>query len=373
MIVVQGKPDVVKPKVVPKEEGLLDLLQDDQDHGKTYQNDLALLGLDDVVQEPEVNTLAKNEVKTTLGAESLVKPSLPEIKPEIRTTLPSVDDLLNGSPVSETTSSTMSLINSLAGGANVNKTQVESKPETQKSSRQRGLEELDLLGESAIMSHLSQKSPQFVKRNEKVPMGVLQQQRAAKSNFDTDLTDSLPNATSAASLENPKPKSPEKTNGIESEISKPSPIAATEPKPKPSEIKLSDLNVDLVSIKPDPSTTPVTLQDPSDGISIVLNFGLNEPKPGVRVVVVTIMNKSPEEISDLEFKAVVPKGCKVKLQSPSGNGLPGHRPFVPPSAITQVMLIANPNKVKVSLKYVLSYLQDDESQTEMGECKELPI
>lgn len=38
--------------------------------------------------------------------------------------------------------------------------------------------------------------------------------------------------------------------------------------------------------------------------------------------------------------------CKCRLQPPSGIELPGHNPFLPPPAITQIMLIANPNKVK---------------------------
>jgi ADP-ribosylation factor-binding protein GGA len=37
--------------------------------------------------------------------------------------------------------------------------------------------------------------------------------------------------------------------------------------------------------------------------------------------------------------------CKLRLQPPSGSDLPAHNPFLPPAAITQVMLIANPNKV----------------------------
>jgi len=41
----------------------------------------------------------------------------------------------------------------------------------------------------------------------------------------------------------------------------------------------------------------------------------------------------------------VPKTMKVKLQPPSGSELPAYNPILPPSAITQVMLIANPAKV----------------------------
>ena len=78
-------------------------------------------------------------------------------------------------------------------------------------------------------------------------------------------------------------------------------------------------------------------------------------------------------IADYELKAVVPKGCKIKLQNPSTTSLPAHNPFVPPSAITQVMLIANPKNSKVSLKYIVSYTIDDEPQTEMGQIEQLPI
>lgn len=39
---------------------------------------------------------------------------------------------------------------------------------------------------------------------------------------------------------------------------------------------------------------------------------------------------------------------KVKLQPPSGTELPAFNPIVHPSAITQVLLLANPQKVKAS-------------------------
>jgi hypothetical protein len=36
---------------------------------------------------------------------------------------------------------------------------------------------------------------------------------------------------------------------------------------------------------------------------------------------------------------------KIKLQPPTSNELPGYNPILPPSAITQVMLLSNPVKV----------------------------
>lgn len=35
----------------------------------------------------------------------------------------------------------------------------------------------------------------------------------------------------------------------------------------------------------------------------------------------------------------------VKLQPPSGTELPAFNPILPPAAVTQILLLANPNKV----------------------------
>lgn len=35
----------------------------------------------------------------------------------------------------------------------------------------------------------------------------------------------------------------------------------------------------------------------------------------------------------------------VKLQPPSGSELPAFNPILPPAAVTQILLLANPNKV----------------------------
>lgn len=66
------------------------------------------------------------------------------------------------------------------------------------------------------------------------------------------------------------------------------------------------------------------------------------------------------------------QGCKLKLQSPSSTDLPAHNPFLPPAAITQIMLMANLGNVTISLKFILSYTMDEESVTEMGEVENLP-
>lgn len=42
----------------------------------------------------------------------------------------------------------------------------------------------------------------------------------------------------------------------------------------------------------------------------------------------------------------------VKLQPPSGSELPAFNPIMPPAAITQILLIANPNKVATGFLFI---------------------
>ncbi|PNF24162.1 hypothetical protein B7P43_G17364 [Cryptotermes secundus] len=135
---------------------------------------------------------------------------------------------------------------------------------------------------------------------------------------------------------------------------------------------LTDISVALESIRPG-SVPPLTVLDQKNGITVILNFGKDGPRPDVSVIVVTTISKNSSPISNYLFQAVVPKTCKLRLQPPSGSDLPAHNPFLPPAAITQVMLIANPNKDPVSLKFMVSFTMDDETVTEMGEAENLPL
>ncbi|KAF7989165.1 hypothetical protein HCN44_007475 [Aphidius gifuensis] len=136
------------------------------------------------------------------------------------------------------------------------------------------------------------------------------------------------------------------------------------------EIKpLTDINITIDDIKPS-KIPPMTVID-NNGITVILHFTESLPRPDVTVIVITTMSKNSESLSNYLFQAVVTKKCKCRLQKPSGNELPAHNPFLPPSAITQIMLIANPLKVDVSLKFMLSYTMNDETYTEMGEVDKL--
>ncbi|KAH0629483.1 hypothetical protein JD844_011573 [Phrynosoma platyrhinos] len=141
---------------------------------------------------------------------------------------------------------------------------------------------------------------------------------------------------------------------------------------KGPEISLANVHVPLESIKPS-SALPVTAYD-KDGLRILLHFAKECPpgRPDVLVVVVSMLNTAPLPINNIVLQAAVPKSMKVKLQPPSGTALAPFNPIQPPAAITQVMLLANPRKEKVRLRYRLTFTLGDQHSTEAGEIDQFP-
>lgn len=313
MVVIQGKPDILKNQSNSSDQ-LLDLSapqkSENEHSGSILDDDLLGLAIGGTEEPSEAMKEPSNVTKVVEKAPSdLLDENLENIPAAV---LP----MAQNTPAQES---------------------------EEKTSRQKGLDELDFLGESLLKQHLpGRRSPQFEKKKEeKLSLNSLQQKQKEK---DLRVSVSSSNKSAASNVQ----------NGHE-------------------EVKLADLNVALSSIKPG-KTPPLTLQESEEGISIVLHFGQDQPRPHVSAIVVTVISKLPEAITDYELKAVVPKGCKVKIQPATTTSLPGHNPFVPPSAITQVMLIANPAKLEpVSLKYIVSYSVEGEPQTEMGQVEKLPV
>ncbi|XP_053153180.1 ADP-ribosylation factor-binding protein GGA3 isoform X2 [Hemicordylus capensis] len=141
---------------------------------------------------------------------------------------------------------------------------------------------------------------------------------------------------------------------------------------KGPEISLANVHVPLESIKPS-SALPVTAYD-KNGLRILLHFAKECPpgRPDVLVVVVSMLNTAPLPIKNIVLQAAVPKSMKVKLQPPSGTELAQFNPIQAPAAITQVMLLANPRKEKVRLRYRLTFALGDQPGTEVGEVDQFP-
>ncbi|KAM6215796.1 ADP-ribosylation factor-binding protein GGA1 isoform 2-T2 [Rhynchocyon petersi] len=144
------------------------------------------------------------------------------------------------------------------------------------------------------------------------------------------------------------------------------------PQPTPTELSLANITVPLESIKPS-SILPVTVYD-QHGFRVLFHFA-RDPLPGrsdVLVVVVSMLSTAPQPIRNIVFQSAVPKVMKVKLQPPSGTELPAFNPIVHPAAITQVLLLANPQKEKVRLRYKLIFTMGDQTYNEMGDVDQFP-
>ncbi|XP_061627606.1 ADP-ribosylation factor-binding protein GGA3a isoform X2 [Phyllopteryx taeniolatus] len=135
---------------------------------------------------------------------------------------------------------------------------------------------------------------------------------------------------------------------------------------------LADVFVPLDAVKPS-KMCPVTAYD-KGGVRVLLHFASDCPpgRPDVLVIVASMLNTSPLPVRDIVLQAAVPKTMKVKLQPPSGKQLAPFIPILPPAAITQVVLLANPHKEKVRMRYKLTFTLDEQPYTDVGEVNEFP-
>ncbi|XP_066522017.1 ADP-ribosylation factor-binding protein GGA3a [Hoplias malabaricus] len=139
-----------------------------------------------------------------------------------------------------------------------------------------------------------------------------------------------------------------------------------------SDPSLANVFISLDSVRPS-KESPVTAYD-KDGVCVLLHFASDCPpgRPDVLVVVVSILNTAPLHVKNLSLQAAVPKSMRVKLQPPSGTELSPFNPVLPPSAITQIMLLANPQKEAVRLKYKLTFDLGGQQRSETGEVDQFP-
>ncbi|XP_041073224.1 ADP-ribosylation factor-binding protein GGA3 isoform X1 [Carcharodon carcharias] len=138
------------------------------------------------------------------------------------------------------------------------------------------------------------------------------------------------------------------------------------------DMSLSNVTVPLETIKPS-SILPVTAYD-KNGFRILLHFAKDCPptRLDVLVIVISMISTSPLPITNVVLQAAVPKTMKVKLQPPSGTELAPFNPVLPPASITQVMLLANPLKEKVRLRYKLTFTMGQQTCSEMAEVDQFP-
>ncbi|XP_072204965.1 ADP-ribosylation factor-binding protein GGA2 isoform X2 [Excalfactoria chinensis] len=142
--------------------------------------------------------------------------------------------------------------------------------------------------------------------------------------------------------------------------------------PASNDASLANLFVPLISITPS-SICPLTVYD-RDGFKAMLHFS-RDPAPGrpdVLVMVLSMLSTSAQPIKDIVFQAAVPKTMKIKLQPASGSELPAFSPLLPPAVVSQVLLLANPHKDPIRLKYKLAFRHGVQPVSEVGEVTGFP-
>ncbi|XP_034390122.1 ADP-ribosylation factor-binding protein GGA1-like isoform X2 [Cyclopterus lumpus] len=238
------------------------------------------------------------------------------------------------------------------------------------------MEELDMLGKTLLQQSLPPQSQQ-VKWDKLQPRSrVSLRDMQTKSNASCR---PAPNGTTTSAGPAPAPGS---TLALQSEqpdvlllsnlslaAAEKGSLAATDPY---ENISLSDITVPLEAIKPS-SYLPVTVFD-KHSLRVLFTFARDCPpsRSDVLVVIISMLSSAPIPVTNIRFQAAVPKVMKVKLQPPSSTELSAFNPILPPSAITQILLLANPHKEKVRLRYKLTFNLGDKCHDESGDVDQFP-
>ncbi|XP_038675582.1 ADP-ribosylation factor-binding protein GGA1-like isoform X1 [Scyliorhinus canicula] len=250
----------------------------------------------------------------------------------------------------------------------------------------RGLAGLDLLGRTLMAQSLGPRAPAFRwdQPQVKPTLNELQNQ-ALTYQLATAMNPNAPavsaQLTAPALLPQwtmPSSGAPGFCQDSPSQLLHTMPVSPQNPSPaSPQQVGTNDLAlknvyVPLESIKAS-TVPPVTVFD-KDGFRVLFNFAKVPPpgRPDLLVVVITLLSSAPTPIKNIMFQAAVPKVMKVKLQPASGTALPAFNPVLPPPVISQVMLLANPQKEKVRLRFKLVYTLAEQPFTEVGEVTEFP-
>uniref|UniRef100_A0A1A7WE35 Golgi associated, gamma adaptin ear containing, ARF binding protein 1 n=2 Tax=Iconisemion striatum TaxID=60296 RepID=A0A1A7WE35_9TELE len=239
----------------------------------------------------------------------------------------------------------------------------------------KAMEELDLLGKTLLQQSLPPESQQ-VKWDKLQP-----QSRVSLRDLQTKSGSSCKSAPPAASSSTAAPP-PEPTSSLLSHSEPPDALLlsnlsvaektsslATEPY---DSISLADVLVPLEDVKPS-SLLPVTVFD-KHSLRVLFTFAHDCPpsRPDVLVVIISMLSSAPVPVTNIRFQAAVPKVMKVKLQPPSCTELPAFNPILPPAAVTQILLLANPHKEKVRLRYKLTFNLGDRFHDESGDVDQFP-
>ncbi|XP_026993128.2 ADP-ribosylation factor-binding protein GGA2-like isoform X1 [Tachysurus fulvidraco] len=135
---------------------------------------------------------------------------------------------------------------------------------------------------------------------------------------------------------------------------------------------LTDISVSLDSIKPS-HIKPITVFN-HRGLHVSLHFTKEvlPSHPDVAVIVVSAVNTSPLPVYDFLFLAAVPKNMCVRLQAATGGTLSPYSPLMPPAALSQILLLYNPLRKPVRLRFRVTLTLGQEHLQQDGEIDQFP-
>ncbi|XP_070580161.1 ADP-ribosylation factor-binding protein GGA1-like isoform X4 [Ptychodera flava] len=251
---------------------------------------------------------------------------------------------------------------------------------TATESKPSPFDDLDVLSKSMLEKSKVQKQPQQAKQQSTTQQQTAQPiAKPPQAGALVDLQDaSQPPTSKTVQQPTPQPMQqpvqqptpqPTAANVVQTAPGSPGP-GSGQSSPKKEVLSIADIVVPLETIQPGVHA-PITVYD-KNNVRTVFHFAKNSPRPDVLVVVISTMSSNTSPVKNVVFQAAVPKVMKVKLQPPSASELPAFNPILPPAAITQVMILANPNKEKVRLKYKMTYTLNEQPITEVGEVNTFP-
>nr|XP_022319091.1 ADP-ribosylation factor-binding protein GGA1-like isoform X3 [Crassostrea virginica] len=286
---------------------------------------------------------------------SSAQPTFQSFNQAIRPPVPNYSQAMTGNYSQFTSQPTTSLFSSSDSDTSV--FSPKPKPPTQQQTQ--AMKDLDMLGQNLLQQNLPKNLPiKPQDTGQKVPMNQM-----------LNKTSSPPSLTGSNLLDSPMLGAP-----AQLPVSQPSQTttpSSTPIKQGTDALSLSDVFVPLESIQPD-GTAPLNAYD-KNGLKIVIHVAKNKPRENVTVMVVSTISTNTNPVKNFVFQAAVPKVMKVKLQPPSATDLPAYNPILPPAAITQVMLLANPQKEKIRLKFKITYVSNGENLSDVGEVDSFMI
>merc|ERR1719494_864487 len=187
-----------------------------------------------------------------------------------------------------------------------------------------------------------------------------------------DLSEPISNGTPVAAP--PAPISPPIVNPVT-----PAPVAqpvqpATPQPATPQPATQQRYFVPLEAIKAG-SYPPMVVMD-KDGLKTILNIAQDTRDVANKNVLVTVLSTISTNIAaiaDFNVSVAVPKSMRVKLQPATSSNLPAYNPILPPSSITQIMLVANPRKEKIKLRFRINYSIDGVVRTDNATLDDFPV